>query len=581
MAVGDEFIQELKSRADIETVIAANVNLRRRGRTLVGLCPFHNEKTPSFTVYPDTQSYYCFGCGAGGDVISFTRRIQNLDYMEAVKYLAQTAGLDMPEDGYDDTLGKRRRRMYEANREAARYFHKTLFEPEGRTALAYLQRRGVSRDMITRFGLGCAPDGWDGLLTHMRQKGFSSQELFEADLAKKSDKNGRVHYYDNFRNRFITPIIDLRGNVVAFGGRVLDDSKPKYVNTSDTLVYSKRQGVFALNFAKDSGTTLILAEGYMDVIALHQAGFTNAVACLGTALTSEQVKILSRYAEEIVLSYDADEAGQTAARKALNLFAETPVKVRVLRLNGGKDPDEILKKHGPERFRSLLDGAANDIEYKLLREREKYDVSTTDGKRDFLEASARILAYLNPIERDVYAGRLAEEFGINKSSMMEQAKYLARRMQKRQTRETDRQAAQKLTDVANPKVNPARARCLRAANAEEMLIATLAANPDTLHVVESGIAPEDFVTPFNARVFQTVLAKLAAGANADISAFHTGYTDDEVNEVTRIINLSSLGTNARKVCEDCINVILAEKAKKQVPDPATADNEAWKQLFKK
>ena len=344
MAINDAFLSELKMRTDIMDLVSSYVSLdsRRQGRTHKGLCPFHNEKTPSFMVYEDTQSFYCFGCGAGGDAITFAMKIENLDYIEAVKLLAERAGLSMPQDGYDDSLHQKKNRILAANREAARFFHSCLLDKKNSHALNYFLNRGLTAQTIKHFGLGYAPDSWDSLIKHMRSKGFSVNELYDADLVKKSTKNGE-RFYDNFRNRMMTPIIDIRGNVIGFGGRVLDDSKPKYVNTADTLVYKKSHEVFAMNYAKNSKEDfLIVAEGYMDVIALHQAGFTNAVACLGTALTNEQARLMKRYTDEVVLSYDSDEAGQKATKRAMQIFSDSGLKVRVLQLRGGKDPDDII-----------------------------------------------------------------------------------------------------------------------------------------------------------------------------------------------------------------------------------------------
>ena len=360
----DEFLSELRMKCDIEQVISSYVQLKRRGKNLVGLCPFHNEKTPSFTVYPESQSYYCFGCGAGGEVINFIRRAENLDYVEAVSHLCDKSGMVMPTDGYDNSIAEKRRRMYDINKEAARFFNSYLFSEEGKEGLEYFKSRGYKKSTIIHFGMGYAPNKWDGLLKHMRQKGYSYEELYEANLAYKSTKDDRVRYYDAFRNRAMVPIIDVRGNVVAFGGRVLDDSKPKYINTSDTLVYKKSLGVFGLNFAKNSKERkLIIVEGYMDAISLHQAGFDNAIACLGTAFTGEMAHLLARYTDEVILSYDADEAGQKATDRAIGVLNSIGMKLKVARLTGGKDPDEILRKYGPERFRSLIEGAANDIEF--------------------------------------------------------------------------------------------------------------------------------------------------------------------------------------------------------------------------
>ena len=407
------FIQQLNDKIDIEQVVSAHVSLKRRGKTLVGLCPFHNEKTPSFTVYPESNSFYCYGCGAGGDIISFVRRMDNLDYIEAVKAVAQMAGVPMPEDGYDDTLSKKRMRLLSANREAARFFNDCLMNPANRKALDYFLNRGLSINTIRRFGLGYAPDGWHELINHMRSLGFSEEELVLANLARRSEKDGKTNCYDNFRNRVMFPIIDLRGNVIAFGGRVMDDSKPKYINTSDTLVYKKSNGVFALNFAKNANDNkLILVEGYMDVIALHQAGFTNAIACLGTAFTNEQANLLSRYADEILICYDNDGAGRTATARALEVLGRTGLKLRVVQMRGGKDADEIIRVHGKERFADLLKEAANKTEYKLLEERKKFDLDTDDGKLRFLTSAAQILAGCGSIEQDIYATRLANELGV-------------------------------------------------------------------------------------------------------------------------------------------------------------------------
>ena len=313
MPLNESFLQELKFKTDIEDIISGYVSLKRRGSTSVGLCPFHNEKTPSFTVYNDTQSFYCFGCGAGGDAVTFIKKIENLDYIDAVKLLAQRAGLQMPEDNsFDESLSKKRRRILEINRESAKFYYSYLISPAGKAGLDYYLNRGLTANTIKRFGLGYAPDEWDSLLKHLKSKGYKVGEMVDAGVVKVGRNN---NYYDTFKNRVMTPIIDVRGNVIAFGGRVLDNSKPKYINTSDTLVYKKTNELFALNLAKDNcSDTLILCEGYMDVIAMHQAGFTNAVAGCGTALTNEQVRLISRYTKEVILAYDADEAGQ----KALN-----------------------------------------------------------------------------------------------------------------------------------------------------------------------------------------------------------------------------------------------------------------------
>ena len=381
MRINERFIQELQDKIDIEQVISSHINLKRRGKNLVGLCAFHNEKTPSFTVYPESRSFYCFGCGAGGDVISFVRRMDNLDYIEAVKAVAQMAGMSMPEDGYDDTLAKQRKRLLEANREAARFYHSCLMDPKNKDALDYFLKRGLSISTIRRFGLGYAPNDWRELINHLKSMGFTDHELVLANLARRSDKNGRANYYDNFRNRVMFPIIDLRGNVIAFGGRVMDDSKPKYKNSSDTPVFKKSRSLFALNLAKESKeSSLILCEGPMDVIALHKAGFTNAIATQGTALTSEQARIMQRYAEVVYICYDSDEAGQRAADKAFKLLDEVGVDTKILKVEGAKDPDEYLRRFGKVEFEKLLGLSRTRFEFTVSKILSEHDVSNDEEK---------------------------------------------------------------------------------------------------------------------------------------------------------------------------------------------------------
>lgn len=581
MAISDDFLNELRSRTDIESVIAPYVNLSRRGRLAKGLCPFHNEKTPSFTVYPDSQSFYCFGCGAGGDVITFMRRIENLDYIEAVKTLAERAGMQMPEDGYDDTLAKHRQRILAANREAARFYHSYMMSEQGRTGLNYFLNRGLSMQTIKHFGLGYAPDGWDGLLKHMKSKGFTNQELFDANLVRKSDKNNKVSYYDNFRNRAMVPIIDLRGNVIAFGGRVLDDSKPKYINTSDTLVYKKSNGVFALNFAKNGNPDkLIVCEGYMDVIALHQAGFTNSIACLGTALTHEQARLVSRYASEVILSYDSDEAGQKATKRAIEIFGSTGVKIRVLKLTGGKDPDEIIKKYGKEKFRGLIDGAANDIEYSILREREKYDLESIDGKTKFLTAVADILAVANYIERDAYATKLAAEMQISKDAIMQE---ISRSYKRKAAAAQKNRFSEIVKETVSQKdeINPESTKHKRAARAEETLIATVMKNPDFYPKIRDKISDDIFVTEFNRRVYNAVAQRLEAGRSIELSMFAAEFTPEEMGRLAQFNTMGEKISCTVEECEDCIKALKEEKAKMLTVNPSEMSDDEFRASFNK
>jgi len=574
VALSDSFLQELKMKTDIEDVISAYVTLKRRGATLVGLCPFHNEKTPSFTVYPATQSFYCFGCGAGGDAITFLKKIENLDYLDAVKTLAQRAGLQMPQEGFDDSLSKRRRRILEMNREAARFYHSVLLSPEGKVGYDYYIGRALSAATINHFGLGFAPNQWDALLKHMRTKGYQPAELVDAGLARKGQKG----YYDNFRNRVMTPIIDVRGNVIAFGGRVLDDSKPKYINTGDTLVYKKTNELFALNFAKDSKEdALILCEGYMDVIAMHQAGFTNAVAGCGTALTTEQVRLISRYAKEVILTYDADEAGQKALQKAMTLFDQTDVKVRIPALVGGKDPDEIIRTYGRDKFKGMLEGASNETEFRLLALRRQYNLATTQGKIDFIGGALQILATLPPVEQDLYVSRLSEELGVERQNMKVQLQDLvARQGNRREKREFKRIVQENMRKTARETM--ATDASLRKLRAEDRLISLLLRYPDCSRLCKD-FDPQWLTPGFAQRVFTLILQRLENGDGTELMDLRDRLTDDEMGRLSGIIARGGESADAKQEFSDCLQTIRAEQQKKQ-ENAAELDDQAFRDLFR-
>lgn len=574
MALSDSFLQELKMKTDIEDVISTYVTLKRRGATLVGLCPFHNEKTPSFTVYPATQSFYCFGCGAGGDAITFLKKIENLDYLDAVKTLAQRAGLQMPQEGFDDSLSKRRRRILEMNREAARFYHSVLLSPEGKVGYDYYIGRALSAATINHFGLGFAPNQWDALLRHMRAKGYQPAELVDAGLARKGQKG----YYDNFRNRVMTPIIDVRGNVIAFGGRVLDDSKPKYINTGDTLVYKKTNELFALNFAKDSKEdALILCEGYMDVIAMHQAGFTNAVAGCGTALTTEQVRLISRYAKEVILTYDADEAGQKALQKAMTLFDQTDVKVRIPALVGGKDPDEIIRTYGRDKFKGMLEGASNETEFRLLALRRQYNLATTQGKIDFIGGALQILATLPPVEQDLYVSRLSEELGVERQNMKVQLQDLvARQGNRREKREFNRIVQENMRKTARETM--ATDASLRKLRAEDRLISLLLRYPDCSRLCKD-FDPQWLTPGFAQRVFTLILQRLENGDGTELMDLRDRLTDDEMGRLSGIIARGGESADAKQEFSDCLQTIRAEQQKKQ-ESAAELDDQAFRDLFR-
>ena len=574
MALSDSFLQELKMKTDIEDVISTYVTLKRRGATLVGLCPFHNEKTPSFTVYPATQSFYCFGCGAGGDAITFLKKIENLDYLDAVKTLAQRAGLQMPQEGFDDSLSKRRRRILEMNREAARFYHSVLLSPEGKVGYDYYIGRALSAATINHFGLGFAPNQWDALLKHMRAKGYQPAELVDAGLVRKGQKG----YYDNFRNRVMTPIIDVRGNVIAFGGRVLDDSKPKYINTGDTLVYKKTNELFALNFAKDSKEdALILCEGYMDVIAMHQAGFTNAVAGCGTALTTEQVRLISRYAKEVILTYDADEAGQKALQKAMTLFDQTDVKVRIPALVGGKDPDEIIRTYGRDKFKGMLEGASNETEFRLLALRRQYNLATTQGKIDFIGGALQILATLPPVELYLYFYCLPASLGVERQNMKVQLQDLvARQGNRREKRKFNRIVQENMRKTARETM--ATDASLRKLRAEDRLISLLLRYPDCSRLCKD-FDPQWLTPGFAQRVFTLILQRLENGDGTELMDLRDRLTDDEMGRLSGIIARGGESADAKQEFSDCLQTIRAEQQKKQ-ESAAELDDQAFRDLFR-
>lgn len=572
MPLPDSFLQELLSRSDIESVVSSYVNVKRRGRNLVGLCPFHGEKTPSFTVYPETASFYCFGCGAGGDVITFIKRIENLDYIDAVKFLADRAGMKMPENDVNDAASRLRLRILEANREAARWFHSNLYTPDGRVGLEYFRSRGYTDQTIRRFGLGYAPDSFGALRDHMRGKGYKDEELTAAWLAARGKKSGGI--YDIFRARAMVPIIDIRGNVIAFGGRVLDDSKPKYLNTADTLAFKKTNNLFALNFAKSSGgKQLILCEGYMDVIALHQAGFTNAVAALGTSFTAEHARLIARYAEEVILVFDADSAGQKGTQRAIGLLRQTGVDIRVISIPDGKDPDEFIKHHGPERFRLLLERSANDVEYRLIALGKRHMLGTADGKVAYLREAAALLAELqSPIERDVYAGKLSAELGVNKSAILDQVQEL---MERRKKQQKSRQLSQIVRNTENTikKANPDAAAHPRAVSAEEGLLGLLLLNPDYIGRIASRLPPEMFATDFNRGLYQRLIQRYESGQPVDLAFLSADYDGDGMGYISRMIRDARERVNSLEEAGRYAGVIEEEFRLQSLNDPRGMSDE--------
>ena len=558
-------IDEIIYRNDIEQVIGSYVTLKRAGANLNGLCPFHNEKTPSFTVFPATRSFYCFGCGAGGDVISFIMREENLDYVGALEHLAARAGITIPtDDRAEEQGGVPRKRVYEMNLAAARFFRECLFdETMGKEGLRYLtEQRRLSTATIRRFGLGFAPNHWWQLSNYMRKQGFTEEELIAGFLCKRSEKNGKI--FDLFRNRVIFPVIDTTGNVVAFGGRVMDDSKPKYLNSSDTPAFSKSRHLFALNFArKQAEERMILCEGYMDVIALHAAGFENAVATLGTAITSEQARIFSKYTKQVVICYDSDQAGQTAANKAMRLLEGVGVDVRVLKLEGAKDPDEYIKKFGSDAFRRVLDGSMTGFDFRFANILSAYNLLIADEK---IKASAAVCAMIadshSEVERDIFVRKASERMEVSPTAMKADVERIRARRYREMKRKQAQEAQLSLKGIGD-RVNVDAAKNIRASRAEETLLGLILIFDEFRRAAadgSAGIRGEDFVTGFGRRVFESIcdLERSDTGFSKAMLGQH--FSADELGRIEKIeLERRGLAKNDREVFDAAIEAIHRER----------------------
>lgn len=572
MAFPDQFILELKQNNPIDSVMSSYVSLIRRGRNSVCLCPFHSEKSPSCTVYHESESFYCFGCGAGGDVITFVMKIENLDYVEAIKFLADRAGMTMPEDQGNSQAAYIKSRVLEINRTAARFFYDTLTRsPEGEKGRRYFAERQLSAATITKYGLGYAPNDWYSLTNFMRSKGYSEEELITANLCDRGRKGG---LYDRFRDRVMFPIIDLRGNVIAFGGRVIDEGGPKYLNSSDTPVFKKSRNLFSLNFAKKSDEKrLILAEGYMDVISINQAGFENVVATLGTALTQEQARLMSQYANEIIIAYDSDGAGQNATHKAINLLSEVGVKTRIIRMEGAKDPDEYIKKFGALKFRQLLDKSGGAMEFELEKCRAGLDITTDDGRIEYLKRCVKLLADIaSPIEREVYIGKLADENKVQREMLLQQVNGA---IKKRIGQDKSREWTEIRTFQREYRANPDSRRNPREYKAEVGIIAFLAAYPEEAEYVSSKISPEHFVTDFNKKVYEKILEKAKSSGFYDILSLQSEFTADEMGKITEIA-VNSKDVNINKTAVDDFIKILVDHADDHADVGAMSDDDFMK-----
>ena len=564
----EQFLQELSERNDIVDVVSGYVQLTRRsGSNLFGLCPFHSEKTPSFSVSPDKQIYHCFGCGKGGSVIGFIMEIENLSFPDAVGFLARRAGMAMPEED-DHGEGKRRERMLSLNRDAARFFHEQLKTPAGETARAYIERRGLSGRTVTNFGLGFAPNTWSSLLDAMKRKGYSERELFEAGLVRQG-KSGRG-CYDTFRNRLMFPVIDVRGNVIGFSGRILDDGEPKYMNSPETLVFSKSRNLFALNLAKKSKSGyLILAEGNIDVASLHQAGFDSAVASLGTSLTPEQARLMSRYVNEVVIAYDSDGAGRKAAQRAITILEKLDVRVRVLRMEGAKDPDEYIAKFGADAFRNLLEKSENHVEYRLDSLKANFDLSSDEQKVAYLKEAADIVAQLpGAVEREVYAMRLSEQTGVPKAAVTDEVDKRLKQRSRRAKKEAQRTELRPAHALQN-RPSGVKYPDPRAAAAEEGIVRLAYLDPGLFRTAE----PPDaalFTVPELRHIYEALLQKALRGEGANLAALSAVLTPQEVSLLTGLIQSPAELSNARRALEDYMDILKTQRCAAENADDLRA-----------
>ena len=585
MAFPRQFLDELVSRCDIVDVVSSYVALQHKGSNYFGLCPFHNEKTGSFSVSPDKQIYYCFGCKRGGGVISFIMEIEGLSFPDAVRFLAKRVGMTVPEEEADREASRHRQRLLAVNKDAARWFYQNLSRPEGAAVAAYLERRKISRKTAMNFGLGASLDSWDSLLTAMLQKGYTKRELLDAGLVVQNQK-GRL--YDKFRNRLIFPVIDVRGDVVAFGGRVLDKSEPKYLNTQETAVYSKRRNLYGINLAKRTKRpNFILCEGNIDVITLHQAGFDNAVASMGTALTTEQIRLLSRYTKELVLCYDNDGAGQAATEKAISLLENSEFNVRVLslprRLQGGEyvkqDVDDFIKFQGPAAFQAILDGSENQMDYRMDAVAAKYDLSDGEAKIAYSAEIAALIASLpNAVEREVYAGRAAERAGVSRDAMLLEVKR-ARSKQRGKERQALKKEALNVSGLRQPESRAIRYDDVRSAMAEEGVIRLLFLD-GSLADRCGDLAPEDFSSPLLGKIYGEQLQAAREGRTPAPALLQEALTTEEMGHLTALLQKPESLAAADKSLPDYIEIIRRSAAKRTggpQEDPLLAAKDKFKE----
>lgn len=575
MAIPQSVIEEIKYRSDLESVISSYISLKRRGKNLIGLCPFHGEKTPSFTLYPENGSFYCFGCKVGGDVFTFVKLIENLDYIDAVKLLAERAGIAVVESEQDDSMHKLRNTIYEINRETARFYYSNLSSPKGKWAMDYYLSRGLTQSTIKSFGLGVAIDEWDSLFKHLKSKGFSAEDMLQANVITKSNKGS---YFDRFRDRSMFPIINIRGNVIGFSGRRRTEDKTiaKYVNTGDTPVYNKSQNLFGLNLAKSHcAEQIILVEGNFDAVALHQAGFKNTVAPLGTAFTREQAQILSRYTKEVILCFDSDLAGEAAIEKAFATLKDTGLSVKVLKLPVGKDPDEFLKNNKPSDFAHLISNAIPETEYKLIKAADGIEAESSEAKIKYLNNAVEILASNDDsIAVDFYLGKLSTEYGVSKDSLFTKLSQIKRKNAAVKKKTEIKKIINRPFDKED--INPERRGNEKAVSAEELIISVIMKHPDLINWLSDKISVDIFITNLNRRLFTDVCMLFEQSGTFSISRLQGKYNDKELGYVSKLLNTGFASNNPKEILLDCVKVLKEEWVMLD-----TDNNDDWAAQMKK
>ena len=552
MTYSDDFLEQLRAACPMETIAGNYVNLIRRGRHYVCNCPFHSEKSPSCTIFPDTQSFYCFGCGAGGDVITWVRRMENLEFTDAVKQLAEKSGLQVPNDREADRRAQLRTRIFAINRETANFYFRNLIAGNDKRGLQYFVSRQLKPETIKKYGLGYAPDSWNTLTDHLLKKGFTEEELLAANVAHRS---GKGNLYDAFRGRVMFPIVDTRGAVIGFGGRVLDDSQPKYLNTAKTPVFDKGRNLFSLNFAKDSSSThMILAEGYMDVIAINQAGFSNVVATLGTAITPEQARKLTQYAKEMIIAYDSDGPGQQATQKAINRFSEVGMPSRILHMTGAKDPDEFIKKYGSERFRLLLEQAGDAINFRLDRCENGLDTNTESGKVQLLKRVVSVLAEIqNPLEREVYLSRTANKWEISAEVLHQQ---VDRTIRSKRRLEATKEWKDIIEHTVRPEPQqPQSGNHLRERKAEERILFYILSKPEESAWIVDEIKPEQFSSALFQQVLNAFQESVRQQTSFSLSSMGDVLSEGEMGKLSGIAARNQEVPVTKEEGQDCIRAL--------------------------